>query len=68
MINYIRPSFWYFDHAFEELGVRNWSRTLTFEYVCLSVVVTFVPASVKTDSFRSQFQLFCAVNVVETRL
>ena len=38
------PSMRCFDHMFEELRVRN--------------VVTFVPASLKTDSVRSHIKLF----------
>ena len=60
MINYSRPSARYVDHVFEELGVRSWSRAmiLNSSNICWSAVVTFVPASIETDSIQFPFQLF----------
>ena len=60
MINYIRQSVRYFDHMFEELEVRNWSHavTLNSSKIYWNTVVTFAPASLKTDSVQSPFQLF----------
>ena len=60
MVNHIRPSVRYFDHVFEELGVRKWSRAviLNSSKVCWRVTVTLVPESLKTNSVQSQFQFF----------
>ena len=44
----IRPSVRYFDHVFEELGVRNWCRAVTLHSadVCWRAVIMCVPAQV----------------------
>ena len=49
----------YFDHVFEELGVRNWSLAMILNRsdICWSAV-TFVPASLKKDSSWFHFELF----------
>ena len=51
MINCIRPSVQILDRVLEELGVYNWSFGL--DQCHWNVVV--IPASLKTDSIRSQF-------------